>query len=222
LKETGINPAYGLKSTLPQISLKDEGVSRDPFYLLQYINNNQLKVSNSPFEVATAALYFNELLFTGRFCRVGVDVETTVENAAAAIILTGDSYEIHPINVLQVKALFEYARSRYATREHKASALLLYGDVYMTRLYEKEEAGKKEPVEDKYSQPVILPEQFYLIFPGRKDTLELTKMDLGGLAELYYDVDYEGNSFDGKNLVLLEHVQGACLALYKRWLEYAG
>ena len=52
LKETGINPAYGLRSTLLQISLKDEGVSRDPFYLLRYIDNNQLKVSDSPFEVA--------------------------------------------------------------------------------------------------------------------------------------------------------------------------
>ena len=39
IRNAGINPAYGLRSTLPQISLQEETITRDPFYLLQYIEN---------------------------------------------------------------------------------------------------------------------------------------------------------------------------------------
>jgi hypothetical protein len=66
-------------------------------------------------------------------------------------------------------------------------------------------------VEERYGLRLVLQYLFYLLFPVLKI-----------VAELHYDVEQEGNCFDGKNLVLLERVQGACLALYKRWLEYAG
>jgi len=222
LKQAEINPAYGLRGTLPQISLQDEGVGRDPFYLLQYVPNGQLEAAASPFEIAAAGIYFTNLLFTGKFCRVGVDVETTLENATAVVVWTGGEYAVEPLTGAEANALLAYARRCAGTPRHKASALLFYGDIYLARIYEKGEEGKKEAVADRYGQPLVLPEQFYLLFPGRKNVAELAAMGLREIAELHYDVDQEGNCFDGKNLVLLERVQGACLALYKRWLEYAG
>ena len=89
----------------------------------------------------------------------------------------------------------------------------------MARIYEKFEPGKKEPVEDEFGQPIVMRDQFCLIFPRRKDCSELDKYGLSKMDEVYYDVDWNGYCFYGNNLVLLEKVQGGCLAIYNRWLE---
>jgi len=58
-----VDVAYGLRGTLPAVSLADEGVSKDPFYILGYVGNDSILPPSSPFEVAHLDRSFNSLLF---------------------------------------------------------------------------------------------------------------------------------------------------------------
>lgn len=64
LRVADIQPGFGLRSNLPQITLRD-GVGRDPFYLLRYIDEESLRPADSPFEVARATTWFTSLIFQG-------------------------------------------------------------------------------------------------------------------------------------------------------------
>lgn len=216
-----IMPAYGLRGNLPQITLKDEGVGKDPFYILQFINSRQLVASETPFEMARAEIYFNSLIYNEKFCRVGVDVYTTVENSRFLFLWYGDRYLVKKVEPARMAGLIEKLKHLKGSKYHSSSALLLYGDIYLERIYIKGEEGKQEPVTDRFDTPLIIKDQFLLVFPGRSDMGELVKMDLAGLDEVYYDIDRYGRSFNGENLILLDIVQGGCLAVYRRWLEHA-
>jgi len=63
VKQADINIAYGLRSTLPAVALADEGVSKDPFYIFNYVEDDAILPPTSPFEVARLDRGFNSLLF---------------------------------------------------------------------------------------------------------------------------------------------------------------
>ncbi|HEU4964478.1 MAG TPA: DEAD/DEAH box helicase [Bacilli bacterium] len=68
---------YGLRSTIPQVDLRDEGIGRDPFQILGNVESDQLRVVDSPFSVAEANLYFDEWIYKPREAKVLIDqVET--------------------------------------------------------------------------------------------------------------------------------------------------
>ena len=61
-KETGLTLLYGLRGTLPSISLKDEGVTKNLFQLLQYVPNEALECSGDGFELARSDTYFKAFI----------------------------------------------------------------------------------------------------------------------------------------------------------------
>ena len=91
IQEAGIEIAYGLRGTLPQVSLRDEGVGGDPFYILQYVDDKHISPPSTPFEVARADIYFQQMVYgvwdkeaKQRIRRkVFVDARTTLERATA-------------------------------------------------------------------------------------------------------------------------------------------
>jgi superfamily II DNA/RNA helicase len=95
IKEAGIEIAYGLRGTLPQVSLRDEGVGGDPFYILQYVDDKHISPPSTPFEVARADIYFQQMVYgvcdqeTKQRIRrkVFVDAKTTLEKATAVAYL---------------------------------------------------------------------------------------------------------------------------------------
>lgn len=216
-----IVPAYGLRGNLPQIALKDEGVGKEPFYLLQFIQSSHIVASETFFEMAKVDVYFNNLIFSEKFCRVGVDIPTTVENSRLLFLWQDGRWLVRKTEQARMAGIIEKLK-QLKSKYHNASALLLYGDVYLKRIYTKGEEGKHEAVTDKFGVPLILKDQFFLVFPGRSGWEELDKIGLAGLDEVYYDVNFSGRSFNGENLVLLDRVQGGCLAVYWRWLQHAG
>lgn len=217
-----IVPAYGLRGNLPQIALKDEGVGKEPFHLLQYIQSDRLVASETFFEMAKADVYFNNLIFSEKFCRVGVDIVTTVKNSRFLFLWQDGRWLVRKTEQARMVGIIKKLKQYKGTKYHSVSALLLYGDIYLERIYIKGEEGKQEPLTDKFGAPLIIKDQFFLIFPSRSGWEELDKIGLAGLDEVYYDVDFSGRSFDGENLVLLDRVQGGCLAVYWRWLQHAG
>jgi len=95
IQEAGIEIAYGLRGTLPQVSLRDEGVGGDPFYILQYVDDKHIFPPSTPFEVARADIHFQQMVYgvwdkdlKQRIRRkVFVDAKTTLEKATAVAYL---------------------------------------------------------------------------------------------------------------------------------------
>lgn len=94
IKSYNIKFSYGLRGTLPAISLK-EGITKDPFYLLRYIEEEKLYSSTSPFEIARADHYFTELLYK-KICweKIFVDIDKSREEANWLLYIWKDQVEI--------------------------------------------------------------------------------------------------------------------------------
>ena len=69
---------YGLRSTIPQVELLDEGIGRDPFQILGYLSQNELHVTASPFSVARADVFFDSLIYRPRQANVLVEQISTL------------------------------------------------------------------------------------------------------------------------------------------------
>lgn len=93
------------------------------------------------------------------------------------------------------------------------SLLLGQGPVYLER---EVEDGGREAVESVFSEPVVLPDQVWLVMIGDKDKnlAQLNEHGLMNLEELYVDSH-------GDHIVLLEQIAGACLYVYER-LNHVG
>ncbi len=63
VEQAGIDIAYGLRGTLPAVALNDDGVSKDPFYIFNYVQDDAILPASSPFEVARLDRSFNSILF---------------------------------------------------------------------------------------------------------------------------------------------------------------
>jgi len=78
IRAAEIPVSFGLRSTLPQITLKD-GITKDPFYLLRYTDDQELRAAHSTFEVARANLWFTQVIFKKAFFSVMVDLNATLQ-----------------------------------------------------------------------------------------------------------------------------------------------
>lgn len=214
IEQAQINLLYGLRGTMPSVGLKDEGVTKNVFQLLQFLSAQQLEAVDSEFEMAKAGTYFTSLIYEKRKYQVFVDVEKTLEEGKAVIILNKDNFDIivgKRCCLTVYKQIKQYCRSI----PNLIYPVLIYGDIYLMRKNLGDEEGTLEGVCDRYGEPLILPDQFCLIFPETQDIKNLENMKLSDIEEIYYDLDYKGKSPNGHDLVLLDNIQGACLALYK-------
>lgn len=220
-KETGLTLLYGLRGTLPSISLKDEGVTKNLFQLLQYVPNEALECSGDGFELARSDTYFKSLLYRKKAWEVFVDVERTVNEGKAAFLIHNDKLNIYN-EENKCKEMYNFVSQLKADPDFDHPYLLMYGDIYLKRKVIDDDSIEITEVCDKYGEPIVIKDQFCMIFPGMTDLIYLSEKGLNEMEELFYDVDFFGRSKNGKDLVILDNIQGACLSLYMILRSFSG
>ncbi len=226
LRAAQVTIGFGLRSTLPQIALKD-GVTKDPFYLLRYVDDQDLRPADSPFEVARARMWFTELIFQKARFDVMVDLSTTLRASRAWFWLAKGGWQIKAqpgIGLVYWSRMNEYyAQGNKWNPWHPGNFLLLHGDVYLQRTERGVGDPKPEPVCDDEQNSLFIPAQNYLVFIGWDNPEEvrgrIAESPIADWEELYYD--WDGIPYNSA-MVMLEQTAGACLAAYKEWLDYAG
>jgi DEAD/DEAH box helicase domain-containing protein len=98
--------------------------------------------------------------------------------------------------------------------------ILGQGDIHLTRV---DADGIPEPVEDQLGNPLVLPDQTWLImygYTGEKAKELLEQASVLDLEEIIYD--WNTLQVSGSlGPVLLDRVAGACFYVYRRLVEYA-
>lgn len=227
LRAAEIEISFGLRSTLPQIALQD-GVTKDPFYLLRYVDDQDLRSSDSPFEVARARVWFTALIFQKARFNVVVDLNTTLRASRVWFVLKNGQWQIGRVEP-GIGAKYVQKMNAYFAQQGRwnpwlpGNFLLLQGDVYLQRFEAGIDYPTPEPICDAEQNPVFIPSQNYCVFVGWKDAGEararIAESPIADWEELYYD--WEGMAFNS-SLVLLEKTAGACFAAYKEWMDYVG
>jgi superfamily II DNA/RNA helicase len=82
LRSANLPFAYGLRSTLPEVTLPAGG-GGEPFYILRKVPNDRLLPSDSPFEMARAEMRYMEFLWKTAPWRIVVDAQATLEASHA-------------------------------------------------------------------------------------------------------------------------------------------
>ncbi|PRX21211.1 DEAD/DEAH box helicase domain-containing protein [Orenia metallireducens] len=77
-----VNLNYGLRGTMPSVSLKG-GVTKNPFYILRFLGNGDLLDSDSPFEIAYTDKSFDSLIWMSYKDSedVYVDINSTLKHS---------------------------------------------------------------------------------------------------------------------------------------------
>lgn len=83
IRNSGLPFAYGLRSTMPGVSLQGGAGGGDPFYILRKIYNDRLMTSDSPFDMAQADMWHMELLWKKSQWNIVVDAAATLEASQA-------------------------------------------------------------------------------------------------------------------------------------------
>lgn len=269
LREANLPFAYGLRGTLPGISLQGGAGGGEPFHILRKVSNERLLHSDSPFEMARAEMWYLEFLWKpAPWKAIIVDAKATLEASQALFWWQNGRWHLRvgygiaadyvklfsnepvakgqPVRVI-LKALEEQIRHdlegfllKIRPEASKplpqllvpiGEALSLFfepysrlvlgqGDVHLLRL---DADGIAEPVEDQLGNPLVLPDQTWLIMFGytREEAEELLKKASAlDLEEIIYD--WNTLQVPGSlGPVLLDRVAGACFHVYRRLVEYA-
>ncbi|MEW6171548.1 MAG: DEAD/DEAH box helicase [Bacillota bacterium] len=225
LRAADIQLGFGLRSTMPQVTLRD-GVTKDPFYLLRYVEDDQdLRPADSPFEVAQVWTWFTSLIFQPAKFDVIVGLEESLQTSRHLFILTGEKFHIWSspsAGAIYLSKMNAYFRQIGGwNRWHQGNFLLLHGDVYLWRV--DRETPHPEPIRDKEQNPLFIPNQTYLVLWGWTNTEETRRLLEGAKVadweELYYDWDRLRFEW-AKAMVILENMTGACFAAYKELVDY--
>ena len=83
IRKSGLPFAFGLRSTMPGVSLKGGAGGGDPFYILRKVYNDQLMASDSPFDMGQADMWHMELLWKKSQWNIVVDAAATLEASQA-------------------------------------------------------------------------------------------------------------------------------------------
>ena len=83
IRKSGLPFAYGLRSTMPGVSLQGGAGGGDPFYILRKVYNDRLMTSDSPFDMAQADMWHMELLWKKSQWNIVVDAAATLEASQA-------------------------------------------------------------------------------------------------------------------------------------------
>lgn len=223
LRSTGVQLSFGLRCTMPQITLLD-GVTKDPFYLLRYIDDNDLIPADSPSEIARAKKWFTNLIFQSADFDVIVDLDKTLNASEHLFIIhSGQLKAFHEWGIGS-RHLCNLIEIENVSRDQiqPLHFLLLHGDVYLSRLVR--EMPTPEPVQDREQSPLFLPNQTYLVLWGWKSSEETNSLlKLAGVAdweELFYD-EYRLKQDWNQAMVIIEKMTGACFSAYKELVNYA-
>ncbi|MBC7084473.1 MAG: DEAD/DEAH box helicase [Firmicutes bacterium] len=228
LRIANVELGFGLRSTMPQIALRD-GVSKDPFYLLRYVDDDDLRPSDSPFLVARAKTWFTSLVFKPALFDVLVDVAETLKASQYLFIRDGLGFCVFSgpaigCEYLQKMAMY-FTQVGGWNRMHPGNFMLLYGDVYLSRV--ERDVPHIEPVRDADQNPLFIPNQTYLFLFRWTDMEEtrhlLEDAGVAGWEELHYDWDqlkYGAGPSRLKGMVILENTTGACFAAYQELVSY--
>jgi len=103
-----------------------------------------------------------------------------------------------------------------------ARFILGQGNVHLQRLSQE---GIAEPVEDRLGNPLMLPDQLWLVlYRHTREEAErrLNEVSALELEDVFYDwntLEVQGNRIIGP--VLLDRMVGACFDIYRRLVEHA-
>ncbi len=227
LRSAGVQLGFGLRSTMPQVTLRD-GVTKDPFYLLRYVDDQDLRPSSSSFELARAKTWFTSLVFERARFDVIVDLDETLKASRHAFIWAGDRFRVwsHPAaGIAYLHRMCDHFRGVGGwDKWHEGNFILLHGDVYLSRIDRK--VPHPEIVRDTEQNPLFIPSQTYLVLWGWTDAGEtrtlLESAKVSDWEELHYDWDRLVQDWDAKAMVILENAAGACFAAYRELRGYAG
>lgn len=236
LRQNDIDPAYGLRGTLPGVALADSGVSKDPFYILNYVTNEDIESVNSPFEVARIQRYFNELIYKSWQRTVIVDIDTTLKRNQLTVVPEQDFIRAgkqgkSPAEIYQdVRKLYldrpPDRRGLLLERVHQLPAstldaphlLLGYGDIYLSAI--DKETRLSDPVQTYDQERLRLRNQWYLVLLGYD--VERAKQILGQIDatafenEIYYDFAGVEEGVNPVGVVLTERQTGAIWEIWQR------
>lgn len=220
LRAADIQLNYGLRTTMPQIALSD-GVTKDPFYLLRYVDNEHLRPADSPFEVARAKVWFTGLIFQKAKFDAIVSLEETLKASEHLFILRGGEPNVFSGRGIAVRHLSGLLTTVPWSNSQPLYFLLLQGDVYLSRI--DREISNLEDVTDDEQNPLFIPNQTFLVMFGWTDAEEtrrvLTNAKVADWEELHYDWD-RFKLGTNNAMVILEDTTGACFAAYKELVEY--
>lgn len=225
LRTAEIPVGFGLRSTMPQIVLRD-GVTKEPFYLLRYLDDQDLRMSDSPFEIGRAKVWFTSLIFQKARFNVMVDLNTTLQASRAWFIAKAGKWQIAGAEPAIGAKYVQKMRAYFVQQGDwnpwlPGNFLLLHGDIYLQRAEAGIDYPTPERICDDEQNPLFIPAQNYLIFLGWKDAQEsrerIAQSPIADWEELYYD--WDGVVFNSA-LVLLEQTAGACFAAYEKWMDY--
>ncbi len=197
IRDAGIEIAYGLRGTLPQVSLRDDGVGGDPFYILQYVDDKHIAPPSTPFEVARADIYFQQMVYgvwdkesKSRIRRkVFVDANATLEKGTAVAYLEDNHLGIltsSPLDIgkgvaqacrdrsVQIRqaSIPKLARRLYARKAHLPSTVFDRPDILLAYgdiyLAAGFEGSGLNAVRDYRGNRVKIPDQWFLILLGAR------------------------------------------------------
>lgn len=101
--------------------------------------------------------------------------------------------------------------------------ILGQGDVHLLRL---DQEGIAEAVEDRLGNPLVLPDQLWLLLYGYKREeaerllMAASAMDLEEVIYEWYTLEVQGSRVIGP--ILLDRVAGACFDVYRRLVKHVG
>ena len=216
---------FGLRSTMPQITLRD-GVTKDPFYLLRYVSNEDLRPADSPFEVTRAKKWFTQLIFQKAKFDVIVDLEETMKASQHAFISAGNTFDIwseRSVGKVYLNHMNAYfGQTGDWNKWHPGNFILLQGDVYLSRI--DRETRELQCVLDGDQNPLFIPNQTLLVLWGWTDEYEtvdlLQQANITDWDELHYDWDRLRQNWNPGAMVILEKNTGACFAIYKELIKH--
>ncbi|NPV80769.1 MAG: DEAD/DEAH box helicase [Firmicutes bacterium] len=230
VRAADIELSFGLRGTMPQIALRD-GVAKDAFYLLRYINDEDLRPSDSPFLAARAKTWFTSLIFKPASSDILVDLEETLKASKYLFVLEGSNVCVLSQPAVGwtylEKMLAYFGRVGAWNKTHPGNFMLLYGDVYLSRV--DREIQDLMPVRNSDQDPVFIPNQTYLFLFGWTNADEtrrlLEETRVADWEELYYDwnqLKYASGAGMPGGMVILENATGACFAAYRELVNHVG
>jgi DEAD/DEAH box helicase domain-containing protein len=249
IQEAGIEVDYGLRGTMPAVGLPDEGVSKDPFYILNFVSDEDILPPTSPFEVARLAQAFNALVFKEQWRRISVDLAWSLGRCMAVAVPGGEGagprllwqtpdgsspanyYTRACSHFKQLVGLPPALRERLMAVQYPllvnggCSAphlLLAYGPLALS-YREKADADVICPVMDSLNGRVVLPDQWYLVLlPAHSETEGWAYLEATGAAGFDGEVVYDSErpmSDRHPGMVLLDRQAGAVWEIWERLRE---
>ena len=261
-QQAGLDIRYGLRTTLPSISLKDGAGSAEPTYILRSIENDELVFSDSPFELARSEVSYEEFLWRKPSWKaITVDIQATLEASQTLFwwrencwsllthygIANDYSKLLVPLSgsmagetvkdrlkpwkgnlegyIAQVRSesfkalLLRLSEALPLLFEAHAHLILGQGDVALSRLHHD---GVLFPVEERLGNPLLLPEQGWLLLYGR-DGEQLRALLKAVSAHDLEEVIYDWHTLERSNqrlLLLLDRTAGACFSIYRRLIDH--